>query len=819
MADYVRSTCPKCDTRLKIPVSWAGKQVKCKNCATVIQVPHELPVEPDVPTAQKAPKKEAGTNGSASSTPATNGQHGSNGHPSPEVVVPAPAPSNPTPQSGSPQPVYQPPAYGQPAYYPPAGYGHPPGYPPPGYAYPYPPSHGYSPPPAPGYGPPAYSPHPHHPGTASSGTNPVYTPPGAGPVPMPAADSGPSNPILPEPDIGVAVQRFRKKPSGNGKYIVAALILFLTAGLGIGGYIFRDKLGLGGGEPQEVVEAKPVKMQRTKASGYPRRMLALGVSKYLYCNTLTNGTPARDPDRNGDRLTEVARRLAFDWRIPTERDNNQLYVVSDTTGQDPRPMLKSVILETIDQFCNTASADDCLILYFGGHARELDGKAYLVPVEGELEVAETLIPLEDLYAKLKDCPANQKVLFLDVCRINEDGDEIRPGSEAMTEELEKALLDAPSGIQVALSASADQRALEFRNTPRYIDARANNILADVNGSLMLSALNHVGSKGLAKSETEPERTEPIPISAWLEAAQGRVAEVAKYTGKAATAPSLKWVGTEPSPRSELSDTEPSERFAIPNPPKGLRPEQVRRIITLIDLPDLRPSLSIGQDPIENVIPFAEEVMKPYMADALSSGEEPDAVTQPVRVAAVRALKLIREEWGEATGDGEDPKLRDRFEGETDDGVKSQIRREQEAPARIILELEELALDMDDALEKIDEEESPFWKVTFLFAMAEVKARLAFMHEYDLALASILTEALPDRDPEKGQTGYQMVSTTKMRSKRDIREIGEDALELYDRVADEHKGTPWEVYAKRSRTIALGLDWRPYAPSAGPMDLD
>lgn len=52
---------------------------------------------------------------------------------------------------------------------------------------------------------------------------------------------------------------------------------------------------------------------------FPRRMLVLSASKYLYCNGLTNGRPAADRERNGDRVTEVARRLAFDWRIPRTR--------------------------------------------------------------------------------------------------------------------------------------------------------------------------------------------------------------------------------------------------------------------------------------------------------------------------------------------------------------------------------------------------------------------------------------------------------------------------------------------------------------------
>jgi hypothetical protein len=87
-----------------------------------------------------------------------------------------------------------------------------------------------------------------------------------------------------------------------------------------------------------------------------------------------------------------------------------------------------------------------------------------------------------------------------------------------------------------------------------------------------------------------------------------------------------------------------------------------------------------------------------------------------------------------------------------------------------------------------------------------------MHEYDLALGNIRTDALPQRDEKKGETGIQMVSTEKMKSKKDVKEIADSAQELFDRVVSENKGTPWAVQAKRAKAIALGLEWQPYNPA-------
>ena len=56
------------------------------------------------------------------------------------------------------------------------------------------------------------------------------------------------------------------------------------------------------------------------------------------------------------------------------------------------------------------------MLVFVGHAVDLDGQQYLVPLEGELTAKESLIPLKWLYDRLAACPARQKVLVMDLCR-------------------------------------------------------------------------------------------------------------------------------------------------------------------------------------------------------------------------------------------------------------------------------------------------------------------------------------------------------------------------------------------------------------------
>ena len=78
----------------------------------------------------------------------------------------------------------------------------------------------------------------------------------------------------------------------------------------------------------------------------------------------------------GDQSKPSALRLAYDWRIPTEKENNQLFILSDTTGNGTIP-LKNVVMGTYEKFFDTSREQDRIVVYFGGHALEKDGKAYL----------------------------------------------------------------------------------------------------------------------------------------------------------------------------------------------------------------------------------------------------------------------------------------------------------------------------------------------------------------------------------------------------------------------------------------------------------
>lgn len=613
--------------------------------------------------------------------------------------------------------------------------------------------------------------------------------------PVSAFPMPPSFAVSVEPDdsgpiVGDLPLAYVRRRSGGGPvgWIVFALVL--AAGLVAGGLFglpYLKKLQDGAAVATPPTDQKPAVTTHpppTPSAGFPRRMLVLNATRYLYCNRLAAGT-----DRSGDAVTATAKRLAFEWRVPADQASNQLYVLNDTAAKDPRPMLKPLILEALAKFCDTSRSQDRVVVYYGGHAVEVAGKPYLVPAEGELTDAATLIPLDDFWAKLKECKAAQRVVLFDVCRLNEDDDRVRPGSDPMSPGLEKALLAPPPGVEVVIACTAGQTAAEFRRPPA----------SEVSGSLFLSSLKRAAGKGKADP---PKPDDLFPVAAWVDAATAQIKEVARATGRPVQTP--KRAGESPtSPPPADPNLLPVPRFDLPFPPKGASVTEVEQIVKRITLPPIREAETADDDRPELLLPFPAEVMKDYRQDG-----EPDGDKHPHRQATTDALASITKEWGR-TSAKEARGLRYEFAGETNDRVKKTIEREQEVPARIIIRLEQTIRRLDVLAETLDREPSKYWRASFQYTLAQAKARLAFMHEYNVALGLIRTDSLPDVDKSKGQDGLQLVSVEKMKSKK--KELAEEARELFGKIAADHKGTPWAVAAKRSQAVALGLEWRPYAP--------
>ena len=81
-------------------------------------------------------------------------------------------------------------------------------------------------------------------------------------------------------------------------------------------------------------------------------------------------------------------------------------ILSDLAAEkDVRPPSKPVITQTIEEFLASSRPQDRIMLVFIGHALDVNDQPYLVPIEGEMSVPESLIPLQWVFDRLAGCSA------------------------------------------------------------------------------------------------------------------------------------------------------------------------------------------------------------------------------------------------------------------------------------------------------------------------------------------------------------------------------------------------------------------------------
>lgn len=592
------------------------------------------------------------------------------------------------------------------------------------------------------------------------------------------------------PYVSRSGKKYRRGTSVGQKIMTALGVLIFGSVAAMAGYLVWKK------QNEESVVQTPATNVATPATSRSllnatsipsRRLLFVSISKYAYLNPLSAGQGAR-----GDAAGEIARKMAFEWRVPTEGPANQFYLLSDTAGSDkPSPIVKTILQPTLDRFLESSRKQDRITIYFGGHAIEKDGKAFLCPADGDPDDLATLVPLDALYDKLKACPAQQKIVIWDVCRFNPQFGRVLPGSEPLSEALAKALTSPPPGVQSLVTCSTTENALERPQT----------------GSDFLDAFRIVSLKGLGpKTGTNPD--DAIPIAEWATATNVKLSQFVTINNKPVQ--TAKLAGTSGEAVAFNAEEPSPPRFDIPTAPPGADPVAVANAFALIDLPGLRSDKASQAGRTNAAFAVAGEAMKDYLADAVSADEAiKQKDTFPIRAAAASALVKMRAVW---KGTGADRGgLRETFIGEATDRVKREIENEQNPVARIDLELREIIESLKALEDKLDTEPSKRWRATFQYAYAQALARSAFLNEYNLMLGVIRKNELPPLDEKKGQNGWQMISVGEMKSKKEEKEKAELAQELFGKIATEHKGTPWAVLAKQYKNVKLGLEWRVVTP--------
>lgn len=135
-----------------------------------------------------------------------------------------------------------------------------------------------------------------------------------------------------------------------------------------------------------------------QASADEKFALVIGNAKYEHAKALAN--PTNDAD-------DVSRALsAGGWTVTAVKDAGV------------RDMLRS-----LREFCETAEGADAALVFYAGHAIEVKGKNYLLPVDAALDESdgEDALPLETLsldkvLADLRGARIRLKTVVLDSCR-------------------------------------------------------------------------------------------------------------------------------------------------------------------------------------------------------------------------------------------------------------------------------------------------------------------------------------------------------------------------------------------------------------------
>ena len=568
----------------------------------------------------------------------------------------------------------------------------------------------------------------------------------------------------------------------------------------------RDQAIGDAGDPKD----KPaVKGEIAPSIPFPRRALAICVNNYLYANPVAYGS--------GDSETgAVLEKLAAALNI----DPGQLVLLSDAARVPPprpppdskksrtrnnakaprsrpvlsanapaRPPLKAVIEKTITEFLDSSRPQDRILLLFAGHVVEIDDQAFLVPLEGELSVKESLLPLSWLFDKLKACPARQKVLILDTCRLDPGRGLERPGSGPMGAKLDALLARPPDGVQVWTACVAGEYSYELAG-----------------GGVFLNALGDALNQKALKKDQHAE--DSLPLESLAEAVKASTAKEIKTELKEKQTPRL--AGKEPDSGAPYDPSQPlPAKVVIPPPaaPAGgaARTEDVRRILEEIELPPIKIARAeTAPVRVELSVPFSAKRLDEYRPDYTSVKEiESNAEKFPLRMAVLKAVKLIREKFDSG---GDSFVLRESFSGATNDRIKADILKEQEKPALVIQELTEARDLLLKVGEERDKESCKRWQAHYDYVLAELLARIAYVEEYSLMLGKIRKDEVGQL--ETGQTGFRLASRDKLQGTKEFKDMAAESKKMLKKLAREHKGTPWEILAKREQLTALGLYWQP-----------
>jgi Caspase domain len=494
---------------------------------------------------------------------------------------------------------------------------------------------------------------------------------------------------------------------------------------------------------------------------YPRRALLISVCDYAMAGPLVYGKPAM-----GNYLGANQHALAARLEQSVEFPANQIAELSDKAAKPTAPR-KAAIEETLVDFLNTSRSQDCILVVFSGHVVEIDKEAYLVPVEGRLGAAKTLISFDWLLDKLARCKAHQKVLVLDIGH-----------GAPIGEVLYSKIAKPPEHVRVWTSCIKGERALDGPD-----------------GSLFLEALCHSCKNLELKSPKEL-----IPIETIARKVDQYVQDKAKAKNHKQTTAVLGTDRPGSVPYNAKEAPPPAVAIkapAVPDVPSPERAEltkvleEINRIPqpTSTKLPALNPAnleipaklLELYKADYDDLLQFKNDRQKPLRAAVA------DAIVGMQKAASINMRQTL---------------------GNADVNLKKQLLAEQMVITEQLLPLKDaLTAMMTEAVSEERGKETKRWQVLYDFVLLRAKARYVFVMDYNFIVGQFRGDAqkpLGQGDKLWRLTPQERLSTTESTYKQ----WAKDVAKGWDKLQKNFPETPWAIEADRQRAIILGLAWQP-----------
>ena len=529
-----------------------------------------------------------------------------------------------------------------------------------------------------------------------------------------------------------------------------------------------------------LVPSRPGRPQlgRRIRGSYPGRALLVGIKNYLYANPLNPGyreeqSLAKDPLG----LDMLSRALTEDGAFPKE----QVAILSDTARVGATAPTKEVLQGTVTEFLQNSRAADRIVLLFVGHAVLVKDQAFLVPIEGELEKPETLLPLTWLYELLDKCPARQKLLILDLSPYDPEMGMQRTAPEKLDPKLHALLNKLPKGTQLWQSSGAGQASYLYASS-------------GMQGSVFLDTLCRHAFLNRADNwtliEKEPALQEgTLPLVLLAPHINRKTAEYVKSRNLPAQMPTL--TGTELAYNGPPASGAPAKVTVKvqTSPERKADDVLVASIMKELGMPEGARAMPA----------FKADSLQKYVADYENDTElRAKLKDHALRKATLQALDQLKTQ---------DKNIRGFRRGiranANETNFRKEIERLQQVPASVQGELEEALVLLERAGKKRDAEKAPRWQAHYDFTLVMMLTKLIQVQEYNFVLGNKLRKDAPPIKDAKNN-GWQLVAQNKLQLK-ESRDLSKKRDKLLEKIEKDYPDTPWAVLAKREKTTALGLE--------------